>query len=101
MFKRNSMRVFHERKLKFHEISKNLYKHHFWLAGQCCINLFGQGLLHTSNVDTLQQLSCEISAKSANSFKSYATFLFFHLVGWLGWIDSSSEDQIFSPDLYW
>ena len=104
MFKRNSMRVFHEKKSKFHEFSKNLYKHHFWLVGQCCINLFGQALLHTSNVDTLQQLSCKISAKSANSFKSYATFLFFHLVGWLGWLgrlDSSSEDQLFWPDLSW
>ena len=96
--------MFHGKKRKFHEFSKNLYKHHFWLVGQCGENLFRQALLHTSNVDTLQQLSCKISAKLANSFKSYATFSFFHLVGWLGWLgglDSSSEDQIFSPDLSW
>ena len=88
----------------FMNFQKNLYKHHFWLVGQCCMNLFGQALLHTSNVDTLQQFSCKILAKSANSFKSYATFLFFHLVGWLGWLgglDSSPEDQLFWPDLSW
>jgi hypothetical protein len=78
--------MFHGKKSKFHEFSKNLYKHHFWLVGQCGKNLFRQALLYTSNVDTLQQLSCKISAKSANSFKSYATFSFFHLIGWLGWL---------------
>ena len=98
MFKRNSKRVSHEKNQNFMNFQKNLYKHHFWLVGQCCINLFSQALHHTSNVDTLQQLSCKISAKSANSFKSYATFLFFHLVGWLGWLgrlDSSSETNFF------
>jgi len=73
-----------EKKLKYDEFSKNLCKHHFWLVGQCGKNLFRQALLHTSNVDTLQQLSCKISAQSANSFKSYVIFLFFHLVGLVG-----------------
>ena len=102
MFKRNSVRMFSEKNSKFHEFSKNLYRHHFWLVGQRGKNFFRQAHLNTSNVDSLQQLSCKISAKSANSFKSYATFLFFYLVGWLGWLgwlDLSSEDQFFSPNL--
>ena len=82
---------------------KILQKHHSWLVGQCGKNLFRLALLHTSNVDTLQQLSCKISAKSAYSFNSYATFSFFYLVGWLGWLgwlDSSSEYQIFFHDSF-
>ena len=77
MFKRNCVRMFHGKKLKYDEFSKNLCKHHFWLVGQCGKNLFRQALLHTTYVDTLKQLSCKISAKLADSLKSYATFHFF------------------------
>ena len=48
---------------------------------------FPQALFYASDEESLKEASWKISTKSDNYFRSYAIFLFFHLVGWLVWLD--------------
>ena len=80
--------------LKFFWISwvfqKNLYKYHFWLVGLLEEKFVHQALFNASDEESLKEASCKISTRSDNYFRSYAIFSFFHLVGWLVWLDCST-----------
>ena len=80
--------------LKFFWISwvfqKNLYEYHFWLVGLLEEKFFHQALFNASDEESLKEASCKISTRSDNYFRSYDIFSFFHLVGWLVWLDCST-----------
>ena len=69
---------------------KNLYKHHFWLGGLSQENFSHQACFDASNEESSKEASCKISTKLDDYFRSYAIFSFFHLVGWLVWLDFST-----------
>ena len=46
-----------------------------------------QALIQASDEEPLKEASCKISTRSDNYYGSYAIFSFFHLVGWLVWLD--------------
>ena len=66
---------------------KNFYKYHFWLGRLLEEKNFPQALFYASDEESLEEASWKISTKSDNYFRSYAIFSFFHLVGWLVWLD--------------
>ena len=69
---------------------KNLYKYHFWLGRLLEEKNFPQALFYASDEKSFKEASCKISTRSVHYFRSYAIFSFFHLVGWLVWLDSST-----------
>ena len=90
MFKQTCMIMFLRFFLIFLVFWKNLYKHHFWLVGLLEEEFFHLALITASDEESVKEASCKISTRSDNYFKSYAIFSFFHLVGWLVWLDCST-----------
>ena len=74
----------------FWDFLKNRYKHHFWLGWLLEENFYHQAPFDASDEESSKEASCKISTKSDNYFRSYAIFSFFHLVGWLVWLDFST-----------
>ena len=86
-FKQSCVIMFLRFFLKIWVFWKNLYKHHFWLGGLLEANFSNQARFDASDKVPLKEASCKISTRLDNYFRSYAIFSFFHLVGWLVWLD--------------